>query len=377
MDSSAENVRIGERIRHLRLTWKLTQRQLAEILHLGNAQTISTIENGSRALRAYELAILAKHFKIRIEDLIDRLESPTIEVRWRSMPEVATAKPIEALFLSRCRNYAFVERITDSVPGETVCVKQGYVPKNTSYEEVSDWALHVRKSLSLGDIPALALEDTLARTWGVKVFRESLENGSAACLKNDFGSGVLLNALEPSWRQNFSLGHELFHLMTWDTQSLSDEDGMKRDETLADIFSSSLLMPEEPVRNEFIKLVENGKIRWYDLMMLARRYAVSTVALLWRLTNLNLLDASVPRNFLGSEELRGIDKDLRKDDNSAESVLPQHFVALAYKAYNDGSISIGRLAELLEVSISELDDVLAAHGIDLNSDVYETSVSTS
>ena len=136
-------------------------------------------------------------------------------------------------------------------------------------------------------------------------------------------------------------------------------------------------MPEESLRNEFKRLIsDDGNIRWYDLMMLARRYRVSTIALLWRLSNLCMLEKSVPKHFQTSDELKSIDKDLERDDAPEKESLPARYVSLAYKAYNDGEISIGKLAHLLETNIGELDIVLADYGIDLNSDVYETTIST-
>ncbi|MCK4505586.1 MAG: ImmA/IrrE family metallo-endopeptidase [Candidatus Aegiribacteria sp.] len=378
--NSIDNKVIGDRVRNLRNSWTLTQKQLAEVLHLRNAQTVSYIENGTRALRAYELAVLAEYFHLDIDELLNNREKPAVTVQWRSSVDNTLVAQEEALFLKRCRSYSYVESVTNSTSTDRVPQKTDFHPASTKYETVSEWARHTRNALDLGDTPALSLQRTLTREWGVKIFWDNLECGSAACVKDSFGAGVLLNAKEPYWRQNFSLGHELFHLMTWSVSSVIDslpETVRKRNETLAEIFSSSLLMPEESLRIEFNRLIVDGKIRWYDLMMLARRYDVSTIALLWRLANLGMMDKSVPEHFKSSDELRSIDKDLDRDDEPESKALPQRYTSLAYKAYNDGEISLGKLAHLLETTIGELDIVLADYGIDLNSDVYETTLSTS
>lgn len=377
---SIDNKTIGDRVRNLRNAWKLTQKQLAEVLHLRNAQTVSEIENGSRALRAYELAVLAEYFHLDANDLLNNQEKPGVTVQWRSSVDNTLVVQEEAQFLKRCRNYSYIERVTNSTSMDRVPQKTNFHPTSTKYETVSEWARLTRNTLDLGDTPARSLQETLAREWGVKIFWDNLECGSAACVKDSFGTGVLLNAKEPYWRQNFSLGHELFHLMTWNVSSVIDslpKKVRKRIETLAEIFASSLLMPEESLRIEFNRLIVDGKIRWYDLMMLARRYDVSTIALFWRLANLGLMNKSVPKHFESSAELKSIDKDLDRDDEPESKTLPQRYTSLAYKAYNDGEISIGKLAHLLETNIGELDIVLADYGIDLNSDVYETTLSTS
>ena len=46
-------------------------------------------------------------------------------------------------------------------------------------------------------------------------------------------------------------------------------------------------------------------------------------------------------------------------------------MALAFKAYVEEIISIGKLAELLETSVGRLPQVLASYGFDLDLDVWQ------
>ncbi|NOQ22034.1 MAG: ImmA/IrrE family metallo-endopeptidase [Candidatus Aegiribacteria sp.] len=370
---------IGKRIRKLRESWALSQQELAEVLGLRHAQSISDIERGDRALRAFELSILAGYFHTSIETILGLRTIQKPVVQWRALNDTSDVAKDEALFFQRCQNYRFIVDCTGSKTSQELPEKPLYEPHLTSYEDVMDWAHSYRKSLSLGDKPACALRDAIEEEWGVWVFSDDLATGSAACTKGDFGVGILLNSSEPGWRQNYSLGHELFHLITWGSEDHPKswtEKMSSRNETLAEIFASSLLMPEECIRSDFHRLVSDDKIRWYDLMMLARSYDVSTIALLWRLANLKLIADDVPPAFFSSPELSAIDKNLERDDQYSELPFPSRYIALAYKAYNDGRISIGRLADLLETTVSGLRDELLLYGIDLNSDVYETTLST-
>jgi len=375
----AINSRIGKRVRKLRESWNLSQRQLAEVLDLKHPQSISDIEKGGRALKAYELTVLSSFFHIEVKDLLGLNIPNKPVVQWRSEKLSVDSKD-ESQFIQRCNNYKFVAECTGSNHGSVLPQLPHYSPQTTSYEDVHEWAYRFRKALSLGDKPAYSILSAIEDEWGVWVFSKELSSASAACTKGDFGIGILINSAEPRWRQNYSLGHELFHLLTWgpEIQPQKWTDSLKkRNETLANIFASALLMPEESIRSDFKKFVSEGSIQWYDIMMLARSYDVSTIALVWRLANLELIPRDTPDVFVSSKELSELDKGLSRDEYTNNSRLPERYVRLAYKAYNDSSISIGRLADLLETSVSELSDELEKYDILLYDNAYKATISTS
>jgi Zn-dependent peptidase ImmA (M78 family)/transcriptional regulator with XRE-family HTH domain len=373
------NLYIGKSIRKLRESWNLSQRELAEVLHLNHPQSISEIEKGDRALKAYELTILSSFFHIDIAELLCQKKQEKPVVQWRKENLPANLKD-ESKFIKRCYNYEFIARCTGANHSSTLPQLSHYDPQKTAYEDVHEWAHRFRKALALGDKPAYSIREAIEDNWGVWVFSEELSAASAACTKGEFGAGILLNSSEPRWRQNYSLGHELFHLITWGPGVQPDMWAgavKKRNETLANIFSSALLMPEELIRKDFNKLVTEGKVQWYDILMLARSYDVSTLALVWRLASLGLIPENAPQDFKNSEELTKLDRDIDRDRKTVCSCLPKRYVRLAYKAYNDSEISIGRLADLLEISVSELGDELQKYDIELYSDAYKATISTS
>ncbi|MCD6589243.1 MAG: ImmA/IrrE family metallo-endopeptidase [Candidatus Fermentibacteraceae bacterium] len=370
---------IGRRVRKLRESWSLSQRELAEVLQLKHSQSVSDIEKGERALKVYELSVIAKLFHVSIEEILGLVTPKKSVVLWRG-DNTEGYKKEESRFIERCNNYKFIAECTGSNRGSVLPWLEHYSPKVTAFEEVYEWAHMYRKALSLGDKPACSIRDAIEDDWGVWVFYDSLSGGSAACTKGDFGVGILLNSKEPRWRQNFSLAHELFHILTWGPDFLPDKwtDSVKqRNETLANIFASALLMPEESVRADFRKLITSGRVQWYDIMMLARSYAVSTIALVWRLVNLKLIPKDSPDKYESSSELHEMDDRLDCNSTFSELILPERYVRLAYKAYNDSKISIGRLAELLETSVSELSDELLKYDIQLYNNAYKTTISTS
>ncbi len=357
----------------------MSQKELADVLHLNHPQIVSGIEKGERALKAYELTVLAEFFHISIKELLGQKEQKKPVVQWRSETSAVDPKE-EAKFLKRCCNYQFISKCTGTKQSSFLPDISGYNPVDTAYESVYEFAHSFRKALGLGDKPAYSIRESIEDIWGVWVFAEELTVASAACTKGDFGVGILLNSKEPRWRQNYSLGHELFHLLTWGAGVNPDSwtgEIAKRNETLANIFSSALLMPEESIRSDFKKLISDGKVQWYDIFMLARSYDVSTHALVWRLANLELISKDIPKNFKHSKELCGLDRDIERNEDCNFTFLPERYVRLAYKAYNDSKISIGRLADLLELSVSDLKDELRKYDIELYSNAYKATISTS
>ncbi len=66
---------IGEKIRALRKSHNLTQKQLAEKLQLSGHEfsdlTVLRIENGTRFVPDYEVKVLAQFFNVSYENLLD------------------------------------------------------------------------------------------------------------------------------------------------------------------------------------------------------------------------------------------------------------------------------------------------------------------
>ena len=112
---------------------------------------------------------------------------------------------------------------------------------------------------------------------------------------------IMLNGTEPSVRRRFSLMHEFKHILdhdgihyrypaTWATTS------ERRAELAADYFAACLLMPKRLVKRRYGQGL-------HDVAELAAEFAVSTVAMRYRLQQLGLMD----RTFRGEPAYRAID----------------------------------------------------------------------
>ena len=372
--TSNVNATVGARIASLRKARRLTQDQLATMVGVEHGQIVSSIEHGQRSLKVSELSRFASALCVPFLSLlpVDPLpEQP--RVRWRQVRDEDARALDEALFVDRCRRYAFVERVTGTTPARDLRSFPLDIA-STSYEHASSWAERVRGELRLGELPAPALRDTLESTVGIKVFVTPLKGGSGAATNGAYGMAVLVNKDEPPDRQAYSLAHELFHLLTWaslppDATALAPE-MEKRNEQLADAFASALLLPAEPLLQRLGAEPVEGR-RLIVLERLARDFGVSLPALVYRLVNLGRLHKDVAQKILDAPDR------WRTRPGSGESGIPDfpsRYVALAFTAYVDGEISIGKLAELLETTVGMLPRTLLAYGFDPDTDAYETQV---
>jgi len=179
--------------------------------------------------------------------------------------------------------------------------------------------------------------------------------------------GILINSNDAPWRRNFDLSHELFHVVTWGVFSpVEIGDGTKktRPEKYADIFASSVLLPESQLINALKEIASNNEIRAVDIIELAKDFGVSSEAVLWRLVNLKRLSRSRVKKTLQDRDFRAADRTMRRDlyGASKPSKFPSRFEFLACRCLMEGRISRGTFADYLEIDRSGIDEYLIGAG---------------
>ena len=183
----------------------------------------------------------------------------------------------------------------------------------------------------------------------------------AACRLPD-GAYVLINRQEPVARQNFDLGHELFHILTWDKMPPPRVDQVPAEgestkklpkvEKLADSFAAGLLMPGTTVQARWVRRGERPLAEW--LTETAHELGVSPGALFWRLVNLGLVKADAENRRMVAR-LRGEATEARPALYSAEFVRDLHAVL------ETGSVTVRRVLSLLDLDQGELEDLFDSY----------------
>jgi len=363
MDTS----RIRRRITALRERVGMNQAELAVALGVKDRQTISTIETGDRKVSAEELVRLADIFGVDLSAFSDPyvvLDEAGFSWRRNEVSE-ASIQGFEEVAKGWLALYRHLSRLA----GEPV---NSLVPKldlteKSSFADAASEGESIARQFAMNPVPALALESSLDKQLNVVVLHVDAPEGisGAACRLGGLNF-VLINRAEPPARRAFNLAHELFHLATWEQMPPAHiEDarirshGNPKPEQLANAFASGLLMPAEQLRSlieQHPRPEPEGYSEW--IRTLARAMGVSGQSTKWRLTH---------RGYLPRNHAEQIDDDtLRMPlDPTIAPPLPfsPRFVERLHWGLDGGHLTVRRAAQLMGMTIDELQTLFEAHGM--------------
>ena len=143
----------------------------------------------------------------------------------------------------------------------------------------------------------------IAKAQGPRIFVDTLEGDLSGFLYRDQDQVVIgVNAHHAPVRQNFTIGHELGHLLLHDQERLHVDHGFRvrlRDdkssqgtdvaEREANFLSASLLMPRKFLEADLQKQEDVDLLDDDFISDLGKKYGVSTQALVNRLKNLGYI----------------------------------------------------------------------------------------
>lgn len=148
-----------------------------------------------------------------------------------------------------------------------------------------------RRELGLGTETSIDLEKLLLTLGVLTVYKPLESEFSGMALKTNDNLFMLINSALSVGRQNFTIGHELYHLFiqqdfNFQMCNAGRFDKKDREEYNADIFSSYFLMPEAAL----MKQIPEKELGWGETISLAtiikmeQYFGVSRAALLVRLS---------------------------------------------------------------------------------------------
>lgn len=364
---------VAQRIKEAREARGLNQSQLAQRLGWKSHASIVALEQGQKDLKMWELLKIAEVLGISPESLysenpIATLIAPSILWRQRGKDPEAIRHE-EQLIFQYCEDYRLLEQLielpytsTRQLPERPLDIEKG------DLEWANRLADELYRELNLGDYPAEVLARRLEDDFGVILLQRPLENGAAACSRRENNIVILMNENDIPWRQVFSLAHELFHIITWNTsllQKIHDNASLfTKNEQLADAFAAALLMPQQMIERDLYK----KKLTYSIIVAMARQYGVSTTAMLWRLCHLRFLTSETVNLTLADNEFKKLDKATYKEAFKLTSLFCNKFLRLAYLVFESGRLSKARLARMLGVNLRDLEKHLSIHGFELTND---------
>lgn len=210
---------------------------------------------------------------------------------------------------------------------------------------------------------------------GIYVFKDSFKDDSVSglCLNDDCYPIIVINNSMSFARQNFTLFHELYHLLsnTSGAEIIRDDfyvylnDEQTRNEKECDTFANAFLVPLEDFKTELAKAPIDEK-RIIDLAIL---YSVSKEAIMYKLLTLGIIthrDYDELKEIFYGDALRNIP---HKENNSSGgnyyftklSYLGQRYTGDVFKEYFAGRIDGLRASEMLNSKIDHLPKLETAY----------------
>ncbi|NJA08334.1 ImmA/IrrE family metallo-endopeptidase [Methylococcaceae bacterium WWC4] len=354
---------IGNRLKRARESSGLSLRELEVRLHgLVSAQAIGKYERNEMMPGSTVLLELAKVLGFSPEYLLNEREIELIGVDFRKAPQASSKeeRKVEASVLEQVERYLELEELMPPTDDAWACIdNEAFCISQIEDAEEAAEALRGLWKLGIDPIPLMA---ELLEEKGVKVIALDLpENvsGSKALVQRPDHQDVpviVVNQSHNGERQRFTLAHELAHLVLRFT-GLNDVE----QEKAADRFAGAFLMAREMMN----KLLGNHRtsISLGELTELKKIFKVSIASLVVRCAQLGVLSKAAYGRLWGQIKALGWNGSASTEPYLLPPETPQRMERICLRAIAEGAISMDRAAELLQISVRDLNNRLLGQGI--------------
>jgi len=346
---------IGERLKLARASTGLSLRGLAERLgNLVTAQALGKYERDEMLPSSTVLMALSEALSVPESYLLStgQLHIEDVEFRKLKVTGVKGQAALRAQVLRHAERYLEVE---DLLAAESVEWKAptNFPYRVSSVDQAETAADRLRQAWLLGQDPIPQLGEFLEER-GIKVLSLELAetiSGMAARVKRSSARSanvIVVNKLHPGERQRFTLAHELGHLVLQAGGELKMEDACNR-------FAGAFLVPASMLIAEVGQKRHN--ISLGELVRLKKLFLVSIQCLIYRLKDLDVISQPLfAQMFALMNKLK-----IRKNEPEAlPKETTQRFERLCFRAFTESIISASKAAELLDVTVRRLDQMLEA-----------------
>ncbi len=365
---------LGQRLRQARKQAHMSQKEVAKHLDV-TPSALSQYESGKRKIGALALERLARLYSLPLSSLFSE-ESSGERPDWERalLGETENMSPEGrkgvAKLVRRVRQFHELHDLAGvETPKEPHHPFEPLPERNFPGEEVEVYAEEARDHFDLGSAPLSHVKGFLEK-FGAYVFGIPLgdadEDISGLFFSHpELGPVVAVNSDQYYGRRPFTLGHELAHVLFHHNRPaiLCRSQDKPPSERFADSFSARFLVPRkallERLRTMGIEEVESREA----IVHLSRHFGVSYMAMYYRLVTEEKIDTSAdnyeeasPVNLARRLGYAPSSYEYGNKEWPLEDQLPQRYIELAHKAWQDGAISKRRTAEVLGISPYQLED---------------------
>ena len=384
-----DRVKLGLKCRHVReKILNITLNQASERTGIDKTR-LEVIESGEIEPSGDEVLIIADAYREPVAFFITNERSASIEKasdlyrKYGGSFSSVDRQHIQE-FLTLCRMEHEIEELLGSRP-RTFAFNPGYVSPHMK-RAGRKTAEKLRIDLELGENP---IEDPfqLARKLNCHVFRRKLHNSgvSGVMLRHDdFGPCILVNYSEGYFRQNFSVAHELCHTLLDHDHSVSvsfdkpddeQQEELQKREWRANAFAAHLLFPHSVREKLSLGTTPDDRVR--AVKRAAEVYHINPVVVLYALKEAGRLlgkqveslkpGLTIPKHEQDATDMAAeTTKVQQRLTRLLEAGLAPEYVKTCLRAYREGEVSYGKLADALLVSPVDLPSVISDLGYDVS-----------
>jgi Zn-dependent peptidase ImmA (M78 family)/DNA-binding XRE family transcriptional regulator len=345
---------IGQKLKVARAAAGLSLRELAGRMDgLVTAQAIGKYERDEDMPSSRVLIALAKALGVTEDYLLsdDDLVLEGVEFRKKAGTSSREEATIEARTIHLLERYLAVE---DLLHMRSVDWEQ---PRSAPHpvmdlRDAEDAARSVREDWGLGNDPIPKLAELLEER-GIKILSLDLNDidGLAAKVhRKDRQAARVIVIKRSTWseRKRFNLAHELGHMVIAAGPGVDEEKAAHR-------FAGAFLMPADALRAEIG--ANRSSISLGELVALKQRFGASIQAIAYRCKDLGIINQAAFGSLFRVFAQRGWRTAPFEEPGRIEPEMeePKRFERLCYRALAERVIGESRAAELLGISVRELD----------------------
>ncbi|OGA02291.1 MAG: transcriptional regulator [Betaproteobacteria bacterium RIFCSPLOWO2_02_FULL_62_17] len=344
---------IGRRLSIARRAAGLSLRDLeAKIDKKVSAQAISKYERDEMMPGSDVLTSLARALGVSESYLLGQsdLTLEAIEFRKNRLTSRKEEAAVEAAVLSAVERYLEVEEFLGAASFAWSPPQGAPFPvREQADAEAAAGRLRAAWNLGIDPIPNLAefLEEK-----GIKVISLPLSDkvSGLMCRARRSAGGdvpvIVVNQRDTGERQRFTLAHELAHHILDAPDGVSGEKLMHR-------FASAFLMPADTLWQEVGK--NRSSLSLGELFELKAVFKVSVQAITYRLKDLRIIGDALYRKLFDEFERLGWRSPPYDEPGKIAVERPERFRRLCFRAAAEGAVSDSKAAELLGITVRELD----------------------
>ena len=343
---------IGQRLRRARSAAGLSLRDLeARIGKRVTAQAINKYERGESMPGSGVLIALADALGVSVDYLTGDPEIvlDAVEFRKKKLARRREEAHVEARVVDRMERYLTVEEILAMPSVAWDAPREAPYPVVNEVGDAEHAARGLRAHWTLGVDPIPNLVELLEGR-GIKVLSIDLTDIDGLTARVRRGNRkpmpvVVVNRANWGERQRFTLAHELGHMALGVASRIDAEKAAHR-------FAGAFLMPREALWTEIGK--HRRSIGWSELFELKRIFGVSVQALAIRCRDLGIFNATLTQRLFHEFSRRGWRTPPYKEPFAMRGEQPRRFERLCFRALAENAVSETRAAELLGITVHEL-----------------------